>query len=94
MRPVPPKPTSPTKSVRLVEPEDRVLLRKPHPCGSFEWRVTRVGADIGLKCAGCGRRVMLAREEFERRARAVMNEDGSSADPWAVENAEPSTEVS
>jgi len=46
---------------------DRLRLRKQHPCGSFEWIVTRLGADIGLECAGCGRRVMLTRRELTRR---------------------------
>jgi len=46
---------------------DVVRLRKPHPCGGTEWTVVRVGADIGLKCATCGRRVLLTRREFERR---------------------------
>jgi len=54
-----------------VSPGDTVTLRKPHPCGSVEWAVTRTGADIGLRCAGCGRRVMLTRDEFERRVRSV-----------------------
>lgn len=40
---------------------DRLRLRKPHPCGSYEWTVTRLGADIGLECKGCQRRVMLTR---------------------------------
>ena len=55
-----------------ITPGDRVELRKPHPCGSHDWTITRTGADIGLQCAGCGRRVMLDREEFERRARRVL----------------------
>lgn len=50
----------------------RVRLRKKHPCGSDEWTVTRTGADIGMVCDGCGRRVMLEREEFERRVRLVV----------------------
>jgi len=50
---------------------DGVTLRKPHPCGGFEWTVVRTGADIGLKCATCGRRVLLDREEFERRSRQI-----------------------
>ncbi|HLK55926.1 MAG TPA: DUF951 domain-containing protein [Chthonomonadaceae bacterium] len=50
----------------------RVRLRKPHPCGGDEWVVTRTGADIGLVCRGCGRRVMLEREEFERRVKQVV----------------------
>ena len=51
----------------------RVRLRKLHPCGSDEWIVTRTGADVGISCVKCGRRVMLEREEFERRVRQVVN---------------------
>jgi hypothetical protein len=51
---------------------DRVRLRKPHPCGSFEWRVIRLGADIGLECLKCGRRVLLARRDLARRLKAVL----------------------
>jgi hypothetical protein len=50
-----------------VQPGDGVRLRKTHPCGSRDWTVTRIGADIGLACAGCGRRVLLTRDDFERR---------------------------
>lgn len=39
-------------------------LRKPHACGSDEWIVTRIGADIGLQCRGCGRRILIEREEL------------------------------
>jgi len=47
---------------------DEILrLRKPHPCGSFEWKVTRLGADIGLECSGCGHRILLTRRELHRR---------------------------
>jgi len=46
---------------------DLLRLRKPHPCGSFEWTVVRLGADIGLQCLGCGRRVMLTRRELMKR---------------------------
>ncbi len=47
--------------------DDVVRLRKPHPCGGWEWVVVRVGADIGLKCLTCGHRVLLPRSLFERR---------------------------
>ena len=46
---------------------DVITLRKPHPCGGLDWTITRVGADIGLKCVKCSRRVMLERGEVERR---------------------------
>jgi hypothetical protein len=52
--------------------QDRVRLRKPHPCGATTWRVTRVGADIGLVCDGCGRRVLLERRQLERRLVAFL----------------------
>ena len=43
---------------------DVVRLKKPHPCGGLEWRVVRLGADIGVKCVTCGRRVLLPRREL------------------------------
>ena len=46
---------------------DVVRLQKPHPCGSQRWRVVRLGADIGLECAGCARRVLLDRRRLEQR---------------------------
>lgn len=51
---------------------DHVQLRKTHPCGSVEWVIYRVGADIGLRCLGCGRRVMLTRAEFTKRLKRVI----------------------
>ena len=51
---------------------DVVKLSKVHPCGSDEWQVVRLGADIGLKCLECGRRVLLERMVFERRVKKVL----------------------
>lgn len=48
-----------------------VRLRKPHPCGSYEWIVVRLGADIGLECKGCGHRIMLTRRELLRRMKVT-----------------------
>jgi hypothetical protein len=56
---------------------DRLRLRKPHPCGSTDWVVVRLGADIGLKCEGCGRRVLLPRSELERRIKLVLTHGGN-----------------
>ena len=47
--------------------DDIVRLRKPHPCGSYEWRIVRLGMDIGIKCLGCNHRVLIPRSTFERR---------------------------
>ena len=51
---------------------DIVRLRKKHPCGSFEWKVVRVGVDVGLVCEGCGRKVMLPRGVFIKRVKAIV----------------------
>jgi len=56
-----------------VNLDDIVRLRKIHPCGSYEWRVVRIGADIGLKCLKCGRRVLLPRSTFERRLKSFVS---------------------
>ena len=55
-----------------------VRMRKPHPCGSYEWTVTRLGADIGLECKGCGRRVMLTRRELARRTKAILPQEDNN----------------
>jgi hypothetical protein len=51
---------------------DVVQLRKPHPCGGFVWEVVRLGADIGLKCSTCGRRVLVPRITVERRMKKFV----------------------
>lgn len=51
---------------------DLVQMRKAHPCGSDRWTVTRTGADVKIRCEGCGRVVMLDRVEFEKRVRKVL----------------------
>lgn len=51
---------------------DVLRLRKPHPCGGFEWEVVRLGADIGLRCRTCGRRVLLDRVTLEKRLKAFI----------------------
>jgi hypothetical protein len=58
---------------------DVVRLKKPHPCGSFEWVVTRLGADIRLRCQGCGRRVLLPRSKAEKRIKAVVQRAPSAS---------------
>jgi len=52
---------------------DVVRLKKKHPCGSDQWQVVRLGADIGIRCQGCQRRVLLTRNVFERRIRTFIS---------------------
>ena len=55
-----------------IQVGDRLVMKKPHPCGSFEWEVLRVGADFRLKCAGCGHQVMSPRSRTEKKVRQVI----------------------
>lgn len=50
---------------------DILKLKKPHPCGSFEWEVLRIGADFRLKCTGCGHQIMTPRRQVEKNIKAV-----------------------
>jgi hypothetical protein len=61
-----------------IQMEDVVRLKKPHPCGSTDWRVVRVGADIGLKCLGCDRRILLTRREVARKMKGYVKRGGEA----------------
>jgi hypothetical protein len=77
---VPPSTERPRPTVRPVlelELDERLELRKPHPCGSRAWQVVRLGADIGLRCEGCDRRVLLERAELERRLKRRLPPAGT-----------------
>lgn len=52
--------------------KDLVTMKKPHPCGTNEWQIIRMGMDIRLKCTQCGRSVLLTRREFERSLKKVV----------------------
>jgi hypothetical protein len=59
---------------------DVVRLKKSHPCGGFDWSVVRLGADIGITCQICGRRVLLPRRDLERRMKLFVSR-GPAAEP-------------
>ena len=58
---------------------DVIQSRKSHPCGSDKWTVIRTGADIKMKCNGCGRIVMLDRDSFLRRRKAVLTRGAAAS---------------
>jgi hypothetical protein len=68
-----------------LQMNDLLRLRKPHPCGSYEWTVIRLGADIGLECKGCGHRVMLTRRELAKRLKVNLTKREEKTD----ENSQP-----
>ena len=51
---------------------DVLKLKKQHPCGSGEWEVLRVGADVRLKCRGCGHQIMIARRLLEKNIKQIL----------------------
>lgn len=63
-----------TMERKVFQLGDVVKMKKQHPCGSYTWEVVRTGADIKIRCTGCGRVVMLPRSEFERKMLKVVNE--------------------
>ncbi len=71
--------------------DDVVRLRKPHPCGSTDWVVVRVGADIGIRCQTCGRRVLLPRRTIEKRLKTFIAR--GPAHPGEGEPSVPTQEV-
>lgn len=54
-----------------INPNDMIRMKKKHPCGSLEWQVLRSGADFRLKCAGCGRQIMLSRKDVEKNVKKI-----------------------
>jgi hypothetical protein len=58
-----------------LEMRDILRLKKPHPCGGYEWKVIRLGADIGLECLTCQRRILLSRREVRNRLKKNLKKD-------------------
>lgn len=51
---------------------DVVIMKKPHPCGTNEWVIVRVGADIKIKCLNCSHTIMMPRVEFNKKLKKVV----------------------
>lgn len=54
----------------------KVIMKKQHPCGSNEWEITRVGADIKIKCLNCGRTILIPRIEFNKKLKKIISQEG------------------
>lgn len=54
---------------------DTLTMKKPHPCGAKEMRVLRCGMDFRLRCAGCGREFLVARQKIEKHIRTITHEE-------------------
>ncbi|MCC6261052.1 MAG: DUF951 domain-containing protein [Anaerolineales bacterium] len=60
-----------------LQKNDQLRLRKPHPCGSYDWTVIRLGADIGLECNQCKRHVLLTRRELAKRLKLNLTQQAA-----------------
>ena len=58
-----------------IQVGDILTMKKPHPCGSREWQVLRIGADFKLRCTGCGHEVMGPRQKFERQIKKIQHKE-------------------
>ena len=54
----------------------KVIMKKQHPCGANEWEITRLGADIKIKCLNCGRTILIPRIDFNKKVKKVISQEG------------------
>ncbi len=50
----------------------KVIMKKKHPCGFNEWRITRIGVDIKIECLNCNREIMMPRIEFNKKVKKIF----------------------
>lgn len=67
-----------------MRPGDVIRLKKPHPCGSTDWVVLRIGADIRIKCLGCSRRILLTRRDLAKRMKGYVSHNGCEDESGTV----------
>lgn len=58
-----------------VRVNDIVTMKKQHPCGSYTWKVLRIGADFKMKCLGCGHEIMSPRSKIEKNIKKIEREE-------------------
>ncbi len=58
---------------------DKLVLKKGHPCGTNDWEVVKLGADIKLKCTGCGRLVFIPRIELNKKIKKIIEKESQDA---------------
>ncbi len=51
-----------------------VVFRKPHPCGGYQWRVERLGVDIGVRCLTCNHYIIISRQKLVRNLRQLLTD--------------------
>lgn len=61
-----------------IQVGDIVRFRKQHPCGGWNWRVVRIGADIGVVCTTCQRRILMPRDKFRRAVKTLVSRESKT----------------
>ena len=59
-----------------IKVNDRLVMKKSHPCGSNIFKVTRIGMDFKLVCEGCGHEIMIPRSKAEKNIKKILETDG------------------
>ncbi len=72
---------------------DVVRTRKTHPCGSDQWEIVRLGADIGIRCLGCGRLVLMPRVKLERRIKEFVRRGSDGGTDTTSTGGAPAAQV-
>ena len=58
-----------------VRVDDKLIMKKPHPCGCSEFLVTRIGMDFKIKCTKCLHEVMVPRKKVEKNIKKIIREE-------------------
>ena len=66
-------------AIMIYELNERLTMKKPHPCGESRWLVLRTGADFRLRCMGCGHEVMIERIKAEKNIKQVIRESSTDS---------------
>ena len=61
------------KSIPIIKIGDVLELKKPHPCGSGQFKVLRVGSDLKITCCGCDRVMTLERVKVEKMIKNIIS---------------------
>lgn len=53
---------------------DIVEMKKEHPCSTRckKFQIIRLGADLKIKCLGCGNVILIDRDHFNHRLRKIL----------------------
>ncbi len=63
-----------------LHPEDRIQMKKPHPCGGKIFRILRVGSQVRVVCESCGRDMTLDRVKLEKAIKQILTTVNDSPD--------------